>query len=278
MIATFKETLTSLQDNQYGGQIITKPLKSVIWYWLKYLLFLSVFPLIVAIILLTRYLPQSPKFIHERFPDGVIGAKDQQLFSTIAQPYRIDNPDFSVILDLEGSEPELDSAKNGVLILKDKIVTKNENGQIETRTYGKIPDFSVDKNQIADWISQNSLKLWFIGLLIILIGVSIGLAISFFMWTIRLLIATVVFWLISKYVLKKSISYLQTFNIVVYASILPQIISFILSLAPSTIFSYLSLFIFLFFGYTWIKNLPTQETLVLPSPSSPSKTKSSSKK
>jgi hypothetical protein len=259
MIATFKETITSLQDNKYGQVIIDKPLKVVLWYWTKYLLLIAAFPLLLAIFLFTRYLPEAPKFILDQFPEGTISAKDNQLSSTISQPYKLGNSNFSLILDLGGDVSELDSVQGGVLLLKDKLISKSENGQIQMQTYGQIPNFSLDKHQLSDWITGNRLKLWIGGSTFLLIAgilitsiIWLGYLLTFVLWAIP-------FWLGGKFALKKTLSYFQSLNLVIYASVLPLLLSFILSLAPNKILDYLRLVLFLFFGISWISNLPGKE-------------------
>jgi hypothetical protein len=259
MIATFKETITSLQDNKYGQVIIGKSFKSVLWYWTKYLLLISIFPLVLVISLLTRYLPQAPKFILDNFPEGTLTVKDSQLSSTINQPYKLGDSNFSVILDTGGNLSELDSVQSGVLFLKDKLVTKSPESQIQTQTYGRLPDFSLDKFQLADWITQNRSRLWFGGLVLILVA---AVLISAAVWSGYLLgfvIWALVFWLVGKYLLKKVLTYVQCLNIVIYAQVLPLILSFILSFAPNQILDYMRLLIFFYFGFSWIWNLPGTE-------------------
>jgi maltodextrin utilization protein YvdJ len=261
VINTFKETVISLQDNKYGLTIIAKPLKQVFWYFIKYLLLVSVLPLVIGTFLLTRYLPQTPKLIVDNFPDGLIQIKDKQLYSTINQPYKAGDSEFSLILNLEGSQTDLDAVKSGILFLKDKMVVKTEEGDVQTQTYDKIPDFSVDKYQLSGWISENRIKLWIAGLILTLSAVLLGTVFTGIFWVIRLAFGAVIFWLIGKFAFKKTITYLQSFNIAVYASILPLLISFILSLSSNSFLGYFSLFLFFFFGISWIRNLSGKETL-----------------
>ncbi len=279
MIATFKETITSLQDNKYGQTIIAKPLKQVFWYFIKYLLLISVFPLVIGIFLLTRYLPQIPKIIVDSFPDGFVQIKDKKLYSTISQPYKAGDSEFLLILNLESNPADLNEVKSGILFLKDKMVVKTEAGDIQTQTYDNIPDFSVDKYQLSGWISQNRIKLWIAGLIVTLLAVLMGTVFTGIFWIIRLAFGAVIFWLVGKFAFKKTVTYLQSFNIAIYASVLPLLISFILSLSQNGILGYFGLFLFFFFGISWIRNLPGKETLLFirpkfsisPPPKSPAK-------
>jgi hypothetical protein len=256
VLATFRETITSLRDPKYGSVIITKPVKPVIWYWTKYLLLVSLVPLVLAIVVLTRFLPEVPRLVEKHLPEGVLTAKDHQLSSTISQPLRWQESGFTFLFDLQASPSAIDSAENGILIMKDRVITKSSDGQFHSQNFSNLPDFSTDKHQIAAWIQSHRSRLWFSGLIIIQIA---GVIIFSLTWVFRillLLVWTVVFWLITKYLLKKSLPYFQVFNLVVYASVLPLLLSLLLTLAPNNLLSLINTGIFVYFTYSWIKNLP----------------------
>jgi hypothetical protein len=161
-----------------------------------------------------------------------------------------------VILNLESNPADLNEVKSGILFLKDKMVVKTETGDIQTQTYDNIPDFSVDKYQLSGWISQNRIKLWIAGLVVTLLAVLLGTVFTGIIWITRLAFGAVIFWLVGRFAFKKAVTYLQSFNIAIYASVLPLLISFILSLSQNGILGYFGLFLFFFFGISWIRNLP----------------------
>jgi len=155
-----KETVASIKDANYGQVIITKSIKQVLWYWSKYLIFISIIPIIVAIFAFTRYLPESPKFIRDQFPEGKLTVKNHQLSTTVKEPFKTGNQDFSLIIDTGGNPKELDKVTSGILLLKDKAVIKSQDNQIDTQDYKKIPDFSTDKSQLSSWVSKYQFNLW----------------------------------------------------------------------------------------------------------------------
>ena len=258
MVATFKETLTSLQDPKYGQVIISRSLKFVLWYWTKYLLLLAIFPLLLTIFAFTYFLPQLPRLAEKNFPEGTLGARNHQLFSTIPQPYQIwQGQNFAFILNLEGHPEDLDRTSNGVLILKDKFIAKTENGRTQIQTFSNIPDFSLDKYQLATWLANHRYQIWLVGTVAIILITAIFIG-GF--WLFRLgsfSLWTLVFWAGNKISIKKHLSYLQIFNLVVYASIFPLLLSAILFFAPNGILSLVTLGLFLFFSFSWLKNIPS---------------------
>ena len=258
MIATFKETLISLQDSKYGQVIISRSLKFVLWYWTKYLLLMAIFPLLLTIFAFTYFLPQLPRLAEKNLPEGTLGARDHQLFSTIPQPYYIwQGQNFAFILNLEGRPEDIDSTPNGVLILKDKFIAKTDDGRTQIQTFSNIPDFSLDKYQLANWLTNHRYQIWLIGTVAIVFITTVFVSGfwlfrfgSFSFWAL-------VLWIGNKISVKKHLSYLQIFNLVVYASIFPLLLSAILVFAPNGILSLVAFGLFLFFSLSWLKNLPS---------------------
>ncbi len=282
MLATFKETITSLRDPKYGQIIIAKPLKSVVWYWTKYLLLVSFIPMIIAIVLLTRFLPEAPKLVEKKLPEGTLGSKNHELFTTI-QPLDLKIPEtegsgpFRFIFDLNASPSAAESMSDGVLVLKDQLIVKTSDGRTQIQTFEKLPDFSTDKSQIAGWIRAHRYQIWTAGFIVILLVTAV---ISGITWVFRFLIFlvwTLVSWLVAKYLMKKSLTYLQVLNIVIYSSIIPLLLSLILTLTPNPILSLLNTGIFVFFIFTWIKNISPSAAVTssapLPSPVKKSRTR-----
>lgn len=268
MIATVRETITSLKKPDYGQVIVTKTTKSVFWYWTKYFLIIAAIPIIAAVVLLTRFLPQLPGFVEKKLPEGVLGFKDKVMFSTVKQPLVYEFADgqtsFKFVFDLEASPSALDSVDTGLLILKDRIITKSNAGQSQAQEYGNVPDFSIDKFQIAAWLQSHLSGLWSVGFFLILVLSSIIIGIT---WVIRagfFLVWALIFWLFSKYVLKQPLTYIQILKLVIYASVLPLILSVILAIMPNSLLSLLNTGIFVAFTYIWIKNFSA-----VPSPEKP---------
>jgi hypothetical protein len=256
VIKTFKETVASIQDPNYGQVIISKPFRPALWYWTKYLILISVIPLIIGIFAFTRYLPESPKFIQDKFPEGKLTFKSNHLSTSLKEPYQVGNQDFVFIIDTKGDAKELAGFTSGVLLLTDKAVIKTQDNQLEDQDYSKIPDFSITKAQLSSWVSQHLFALWLGGFVIILIlgMVSFGLA-----WAFRLaiyLLWALAFWIFGKYLLKKTLTFLQSLSIVLYASIVQLVLSLFLAIAPNQLLDALGTVLFVYFAFTWLRNLP----------------------
>lgn len=283
MIKTFRETLTSLQDSNYGNKIITLPLGAVIWYWTKYLILIAGISLIGITFFITNKLPQVPRFITEKFPDGTFEIKDGVLSSSISQPLVMGNNDFVFILDTNASPSALDSYTSGFLLQKDQAVIKSEDGHQNVQSYKQVPNFSTSRQDLADAISKNIVKVWFaiFGILFVL-----TLIFSTFTWfwkAVSYLIWAAIFYLITNFILKKKLQFIEVFKIVIYASVLPFILSIILSFSPNPLLEILNLGVLSYFGFNWISNITTEEDVVKPAPpvqtqvSAPSKTRKGKK-
>jgi len=260
MIATFKETITSLKNLDYGREIIKKPIKSVLWYWTKYLLIFSLIPLILVIFAFTRFLPETPKLINKHLPEGVLGIKDGLMFSTLKQPLVYDFSDsqgesFNFTFDLQASPSAIDTYDNGLLVLKDQVITKSTGGKYQSQKYTSVPDFSVDKEIIADWVNTNRHKLWLVGTLIVIL---VGVLIIAVTWAFRALAFvgwSLVFLLLNKLVFKKTLSFSNILNLVIYASVLPLFLSLLLTLMPNSFLTLLNTGVFVMYVYLWAKNI-----------------------
>jgi hypothetical protein len=261
MIKTFKETIHSLQNPNYGNTIISLSLRKVIWYWTKYLLLIAGISFFIAIFFVTNKLPQLPRFILEKFPEGNISFNNGQLSSTVLQPMVIGSPEFALILDTEASDSALDIYSSGILFQKNQILLKSEDGQTDIQTYERVPDFSIDKQTASETVSKNIIKIWFIIFGAILSLTLIISSITWFWKGLSYLIWALLFLAIAKFIMKKNLDYLQVLKIVIYASVLPFLLSIILSFFPNPILEILNLAVLSYFGFNWISNIQTEQTI-----------------
>jgi len=261
MIKTFKETIHSLQNPNYGNTIISLSLRKVIWYWTKYLLLIAGIGFFIAIFFVTNKLPQLPRFILEKFPEGNISFNNGQLSSTVLQPMVIGSPEFALILDTEASDSALDIYSSGILFQKNQILLKSEDGQTDIQTYERVPDFSIDKQTASETVSKNIIKIWFIIFGAILSLTLIISSITWFWKGLSYLIWALLFLAIAKFIMKKNLDYLQVLKIVIYASVLPFLLSIILSFFPNPILEILNLAVLSYFGFNWISNIQTEQTI-----------------
>ncbi len=259
MLATFRETVKSLQDKKYGPTIISKPMGQVLWYWSKYLLLLVGIGFVIGASLIVYSTPQVPKLLKSNLPDATISIKDGKFLSTLKEPYIVGSTEFSLVVDSQGSAKDLDKYTSGILVLSDALLIKNPDGKVESRKLSDFGDFSTSRAELVSWTSTHNLKLAGIGVGLLLALLTVY---SLFYWSSKLIgffITGLIFWLIAK-VIKRQLDFQNSVKIVIYASVLPLLLGAVLAMAPNQILSYVNLAIFLYFGLTWVWNLSTSKS------------------
>ncbi|HJZ05212.1 hypothetical protein A2634_00375 [Candidatus Amesbacteria bacterium RIFCSPHIGHO2_01_FULL_48_32] len=259
MLATFRETLTSLQDKYYGKVISTRSLRQVLWYWTKYILLLAVIVIVFGISLITYYVPQLPRLIETNVPQFDIAIKNDQISTTQPTPVTWGNSDFAIILDPSGTEDQLNDFSAGILVLRDRIVSKSQDSSTRIQPLKNVGDFSLSKSDLVFWLSRHSLRAWAIGLSVLIVG---ALTFSLFFWSLRLSSFSLwagLFWLISRFT-HRPLPYLTFFKLTIYASVLPLLVSAVNSLSPNAFLNYLGLGLFLFYSLSWFWNLTSSKT------------------
>lgn len=256
VIRTFKETVQSLRDPLYGKTIISRTPKAALWYWTRYLILFAVIPAVIGIFALTYYTPQFPHLLREDLPDFDLTVKNGQASSTLKQPYILGTQDFAIILDTAGKPSSLDQVKSGILILRDQIIAKSSDGHTDSRSLKDLGDFHFDKQTTASWLSQNELTVWVVGVLGIIF---IALVIGFFYWLFHVAVfflLTAVFLIITR-IFKRPLPFWDLFKIVIYASVLPLIISAVTAISPNPVIDYLNIGLFVYFVVSWHRSLTT---------------------
>jgi len=255
VIKTFKETITSLQDKNYGAVIIKLSLKQALWYWSKYFILVSIVSTVVVIGVVTYLAPQLPRVLRQYLPDSTFTVKNGEFSTSLTQPAILGPSDMPIIIDTIATDSAgLTGSPSGIFILKDKIIFKQE-GSVQTQSLADIPDFYFEKSTVVNWISGHQTQLWFITIGIVLV---VSVLFSIFFWLGRVVgfvLWGLGFWLLGK-ITKRNITYVQSLNLVLYASVLPYIMSSFLVLAPNQLLSLLSLAVFVYFGTSWLINLP----------------------
>lgn len=256
MLRTFKETITSLQDKAYGSTIIKLPFTKVLWYWSKYFIWVSVITAILAVGIATYFVPQLPRLLRQHLPDATFSVTGGQLSTSLKQPAVLGPLDLPIIIDtFATNSAALDSRTTGILFLKDQVIFKQDTGSVSTQSLKDFPDFSFEKNSIVSWISAHQTGLWFGALLGIIL---LSLIFSILFWIGRMIgfaVWSLVFWIAAK-IIKREITYTQSFKLVLYASVLPYLLGSLFILAPNQLLSLLSLAVFIYFGGSWLLNLP----------------------
>lgn len=254
MISTFKETLISIRNKDYGRVIIHKSFKQVIGYWLKYVLIFSVVPVIIIIAVMTYFIPQLPRLIKDNIAPGEVRVEKGKFSSTYHQPLNINSSNFSLILDSHGSPSDLDKVASGLLVLSDRVLIKSPDGQITSQSLSQIGDFSLSQSQIVSWISHHQGLLWFeLAAAVVVFSFLSGLfyigykLVTFLVWA--------AVFLVFARVTRRPYRYVEIYKIVVYAAVPAFIFSALFSLFPNFFLSFLNLGIFVFLAVTWLSNL-----------------------
>jgi maltodextrin utilization protein YvdJ len=259
VIATVKETITSLKDANYGNIIITKKIPQTIWYWSKYLLIVSIIPAVLDIGSITYFVPQIPKLSSQYLPEGSISIKNGQLSSTIKQPYLIKNSDFSFALDTTTSAKPASQSASGLILLADKWIIKDPDGNTRSGDYKKIAPFNISKKIFVDWTSKNQILIWVFLVIISLVLFALSTATYFGTQMCIFFLWGAVLWFVAK-ITKRPLKLTGGFNLAVYAGVLPLIISTILSIAPNDVISILNIGLFVFFSFSWLLRLPVSSS------------------
>jgi hypothetical protein len=236
-----------------------KPWKASFWLFFRTLGLIGILPMILFIYMLTFYLPQLPTLIRTRLPDGNLKMHNSVLSTTIAQPSIFTDKDVAVILNTEGNEEILTKYPVGILFLKDKLVVKDETGAINSRSYEKIPNFDFNKGLLADLIVKNKTKLWFIGLLLIVIIYVLSILQLSLNLIITLGLLGLVAWLVGNYLLKREFLLVNSLKLALYSSILPILLSGMLFMLRTELTALLPPALSLFTISLWVWHLPKKQ-------------------
>ncbi len=246
----------SLKDLNYGAKIIKQTLAQVIWYWFKYVLMIGICVLGFGIFAVVYFTPQIPKFLSDKLPEVGLSIKDGQVSTNVTEPYVWGDNNMALVINTKGTVDDLKDYQSGVLILKNKLVVKNEN---ETK-FIDLSDFkdetSLDKNMIVKWSADN--KLWLLGVgFALLVIIILILGIFYLIWqTMMFLIWSLGFWVFS-FILRRKMQYINCIKLVITASVVPMFISALNIVFQDRILPFISTAIFIFYTGIWIYHLPS---------------------
>lgn len=245
-----------VKDVNYGSKVIKKSLSQVIWFWFKYVLMIGICGIVIGICALVYFTPQIPKFLSDRLPNIDLAIKDGLVSTTLTEPYIWGDKNTALVINTQGTVDDLKDYKAGVLILKNKIVAKNEN---ETK-FIDLSDFKdetkLDKNMIIKWSTEN--KLWLLGAgLAILVSQILILGIFYLIWqAIMFLVWSLTFWVYAK-ILKKKLQYLDILKLVITASVVPMLVSVLNIVFQDKLLGIVGTGILVFYTGIWIYHLPS---------------------
>lgn len=253
MVSTVKETWTSITDLKYGQTIVKKTVGQAFWYWLKYLLTVTVVGVVLALAALAYFTPQIPALSERFVPDMEIQITDGKLSSNVPQPLILGDDNFKFILNTQGSDQDLDKINSGILVLSDRVLFKDQ-GQTQTFNLSEMgQDVKVDKKMVIDWLNANRGMILSIGLAVVAIGglfilggIIVGQWISF-------LAGALLLWLIAK-ITKHAVDFSASLKLAIYAAVPSFLISLLVGQSQSA--SFITLAVWGFFAIAWLIKLP----------------------
>ncbi len=257
MIATIRETWTSVRNPDYGQEIVKKTVGQAFWYWCKYVLLISLVLTGLAIAVLTYFIPQVSRLAEKYLPDMSIAIKDGQLSTSAPQPLKYQDANFTFILDTEGKVEDADQFTSGVLILKDRIIVKDatQTRIISLAEIGTQGDLHLDKQSVVKWLQDNKFTLLLISLVTAVVGAVTLLGMYLVWYWIAFLIGGLII-LIAGLVLGRGISYTDALKLTIYASVPSLLISILFALGPNQAGSFISFAIWAIFSGVWLVRLP----------------------
>ncbi len=254
MLATFRETIRSLRDLDFGREVVKKTLPQAVWYWSKYLIGVAGLTFILGLFMLTYFVPQVPRLAQKNLPDIQLDVKNGKLNTNLTETFVHVNNGFAFIVSPTGSEQELDKYQSGILILADKVVTKSPE-QTRQIKLSEIGDVSYDKSDLVEWARDHQLALLSLGISSLLL---LSIVLWGFYWLARWpgwLLAGLVVWLIGR-MWKKPIKYTDSLKIVIYAAVFPLLISVVVLFTATPVITILSMGVWLFYSLSWVNRLP----------------------
>lgn len=255
MIATFKETAKSVSDLSYGAKIVERSVKEVFWYWYKYVLLFAGIMLFLSLAGVTYFTPQLTKIAADKLPQFDLKVQDGKASTHIPQPQMYTDSDLAIILNLAGKPTDLDTYKNGALVLVDRIIVKNtdNSGVVNSKEikWSDLGNFSIDKNGVVSWLGTNKTRILasLLGIVVVLGIVLLGL---YTLWQIVAMAVWAILFLVVAKILKKKLKYIQVVRLVFYASVISLLLGALNLLLPNQLLSIFSLGAFVFYVCAWI--------------------------
>lgn len=257
MLATFRETINSVRDLEYGSKIVERSVKSVFWYWYKYVLLFAGIMLFLALGSVVYFTPQLTKIASEKLPAFDLSVLDGLATTTMKQPQMFVDSDIAFILNTKGKSTDLDNYQNGAIVLADRVIFKNvENGVTNTKElkWADMGDFTVDKNSVVSWLAANKTRMLLVFFSVVIIFGLILFGLYTLGQIVFLAVSSVLFLIIAK-ILKKKLTYTQVVRLVFYSSVISLLVGVLNLFLPSQILSTLSLGLFVFYTCAWIYKL-----------------------
>jgi len=254
MIATFRETIESLRDLEYGKEIIKKTVGQSFWYWLKYPLAITIILSFVWIAVVIYFTPRISRLADQYLPEVDLTVRDGMATTTMKQPLVWEGFGSVFIFNLKGSERDLDGYKNGLLILEDRVIAKGGRVERVIKWSEFEHDFQITKQGVVDTLSKNKFTILVVLLVIMLLRDVLGFGFLVLSQTIIFLVWSVLFWIVAR-IFHKPLKYLDIFKLSLYAAVPALLVDLLNGLLPGSVLSTLSMGVFVFYGLAWLYRL-----------------------
>ncbi|OGC92989.1 hypothetical protein A3D85_03310 [Candidatus Amesbacteria bacterium RIFCSPHIGHO2_02_FULL_47_9] len=255
MISTFRETIISLRDPKYPEVIVKKTIPQSIWYWLKYLLFFTLIPLIFLTFSLTYYTPQLPRIIQEHFPEFSLTVSQGQASVVPNEPYKFATPESIFIIDTTtGSAQSLADYTSGFVISRDRLYVKSPDGNLSDLPLSELGDFSYNREELSAWISRRLFAVWLAALAGLLFFAFVAV-LSYTLFNFALIFLWSVILALLGRISHRSLSFAACLKVSVHAAVLPLVISAVTFLGSSALITLLNIALFVFYSLSWSKSL-----------------------
>lgn len=240
-----KTIQNSIYSPQFYSQVLKKSFKQGISYFLLLILLLTTIRLIT---LIPTFMFEAPRAIRD-FAASIINCYPKELeisitngkISTNAQePYIIppceglyntlDNTKDVLVIDTKNpfSLAKFEEYKTVVWITETSVVYKKNDFETRSYSFSQIKDFKLNEKLLNSLYDQFSPYLKFVGPLLLLLAL-IGIILSYNFRLVYLLFIALIVWLASK-ILKKELSYKQSYIAGLYAITLGLLVELIINL------------------------------------------------
>jgi len=251
MFKSLKQLFADLQDKQAGEKISQWPMKAPLILWTKYFAILVVVIALSIIYSLIYYIPQIPKIVSESIPNITLSVRNNVLSIIPEDPLKLTSPEGAIVVDTRENPDDYSSYSVGVFIYRDHSEVKDNAGVSQRYDFQNLKDFETSKSQVVSWFTENKTKIILILIPVVLL---LAIIISSFAWGVRVLgfyVWSAILFLCFK-LFKHPLYFKQILPIVIYASILPLLISYILFFAPHPLLNFLNIALFIFFSLSWL--------------------------
>ena len=251
MFKSLKQLFADLQDKTAGERISKWPVKTPLILYTKYFAILIAIITLSIVYSLVYYVPQIPKLISQSVPDVTVTIKNNLLSVNPNDPLKLISPEGAIVVDTREIPEDYSSYPIGVFVYRDHFEVRDSTGVSQQYDFRDVSDYEISKTRAVSWFTQNKSKiiLTLTPLILVIIFIISGLV-----WGARVLgfyiLSGIIF--LSLKLLKKPLLYKQILPVVIYASILPLLISYILFFAPHPLLNALNIGLFLFFSLSWL--------------------------